>query len=187
MKTSIDITTGQRSLFLDSSIFFLKSTRIFFSTQISKFWLVFFFRSWTYILQISTRFLLHSMYFTSFDLSIMFSTCFYYRYNFVRNETPYVALKSGFSDPKWDLPSWFSDSRANFHLWTVVLPSYLTRNVTQFHLFWSGLLVCDSKMAAYQQFLKHIYWNFMESGISGIGIWLNLWVSASNELGKSYF
>ena len=23
-------------------------------------------------------------------------------------------------------------------------------------------------MAAYQQFLKHIYWNFMESGISGI-------------------
>ena len=32
----------------------------------------------------------------------------------------------------------------------------------------------DSKMAAYQQFLKHIYWNFMESGMSGIGIWLNL-------------
>ena len=39
-------------------------------------------------------------------------------------------------------------------------------------------------MAAYQQFLKHIYWNFMESGISGIGIWLNLRVRASNELGK---
>ena len=50
-----------------------------------------------------------------------------------------------------------------------------------------GLLAWDSKMAAYQQFLKHIYWNFMESGISGIGIWLNLWVSASNELGKPYF
>ena len=32
----------------------------------------------------------------------------------------------------------------------------------------------DPKMAAYQRFLKHIYWNFMESGISGIGIWLNL-------------
>ena len=27
----------------------------------------------------------------------------------------------------------------------------------------------------------------VESGISGIGIWLNLWVSASNELGKPYF
>ena len=39
---------------------------------------------------------------------------------------------------KWDLPSWFSDSRANFHLWTVVLPSYLARNVTEFHLFWSS-------------------------------------------------
>ena len=50
-----------------------------------------------------------------------------------------------------------------------------------------GLLTWDSKLAAYQQFLKHIYWNFMESGISGIGIWLNLWVSASNELGKLYF
>ena len=49
-----------------------------------------------------------------------------------------VALKSQFSDPKWDLPSWFSDSRANFHLWTVVLPSYLARNVTQFHLFWAS-------------------------------------------------
>ena len=50
-----------------------------------------------------------------------------------------------------------------------------------------GLLAWDSKMAAYQQFLKHIYWNFMESGISGIGIWLNLWVSANNELGKPFF
>ena len=49
-----------------------------------------------------------------------------------------VALKSQFSDPKWDLPSWFSDSGANFHLWTVVLPSYLARNVTQFHLFWAS-------------------------------------------------
>ena len=48
-----------------------------------------------------------------------------------------VALKSQFSDPNWDLPSWFSDSRANFHLWTVFLPSYLARNVTQFHLFWA--------------------------------------------------
>ena len=33
----------------------------------------------------------------------------------------------------------------------------------------------------------HIYFNFMESAISGIEIWLNLWVSATNELGKHYF
>ena len=46
-----------------------------------------------------------------------------------------VALRSQFSDPKWNLSSWFSDSRANSDLWTVVLPSYLARNVTQFHLF----------------------------------------------------
>ena len=39
---------------------------------------------------------------------------------------------------KWGLPSWFSDSRANFHPWTVVLPSYLARNVTQFHLCWAS-------------------------------------------------
>ena len=46
-----------------------------------------------------------------------------------------VALKSQFSYPKGDLPSRFSDSRANFHLWTVVLPSYLARNVTHFTCF----------------------------------------------------
>ena len=44
-----------------------------------------------------------------------------------------------------------------------------------------------SYMAANQQFLNQIYWNFMESGISGIGIWLNSRVSASNELGKPYW
>ena len=92
-----------------------------------------------------------------------------------------VALKSQFSDPKWNMPSCFSDSWANFHLWTVVL----AWNVSPVLSF--GLLAWDSKMAAYQQFLQHIYWNFMKSGISGIGICLNSWVSASNELGKPYF
>ena len=38
----------------------------------------------------------------------------------------------------------------------------------------TGLSAWDSNMAAYQQFLNHIYSNFMEPGISGIGIWLNL-------------
>ena len=45
---------------------------------------------------------------------------------------------------------------------------------TVFPVLSFGSLAWDSKMASYQQFLKHIYWNFMESGISGIGIWLNL-------------
>ena len=56
-----------------------------------------------------------------------------------------VALKSQFSDPKWDLPSWFSDSRVNFHLWTVVLPSYLARNVTVSPVLSFGLLAWDSQ------------------------------------------
>ena len=37
---------------------------------------------------------------------------------------------------------------------------------------------------SHQHFLKHIFLNFMESGIAATEIWLNLWVSASNELGK---
>ena len=75
--------------------FFFKSTRIFFSTQISKFWLVFFFSLVNiYFANLDSCFLLHSMYLTSFDLSIMFSTCFYYWYNFVRNGTPY--LRAGY-------------------------------------------------------------------------------------------
>ena len=91
MKTSIDNTTGERSLFLNSNFF---STRLalYFSTQNSKFRLVFFFSFVNiYFANLDSYFLLHSMYFTSFDLRIMFSTCFYYRYNFVRNGTPYKA------------------------------------------------------------------------------------------------
>ena len=41
-------------------------------------------------------------------------------------------------------------------------------------------------MATYKWFIKQIYWNFMESGISGIRIWFNLCVSVSNKLGKPY-
>ena len=55
VKTSIDNTIGQRSLFLDSNFFFSTRLALYFPTQISKFRLVFFFRSWTYILQISTH------------------------------------------------------------------------------------------------------------------------------------
>ena len=39
---------------------------------------------------------------------------------------------SQFPDPKWNLLNWFSDSRVNYHLWKVILLSYLARNVTQF-------------------------------------------------------
>jgi len=35
-----------------------------------------------------------------------------------------VALKSQFSDPKWKLLNWFSNSRANSHRWKVVLQRY---------------------------------------------------------------
>ena len=43
-----------------------------------------------------------------------------------------VALKSQFSDPKWNC---LVDSLANSYLWKFVLPSYLARNVTaQFHV-----------------------------------------------------
>ena len=129
--------------------------------------------------------------FPGFNIPVYVSTCIWLcRAGWIEGLFEVVALKTQFSDPKWDLPSWFSDSWANFHLWTVVLPSNLARNVTQFHLLWLfafGLLAWDSKTAAYQQFLKHIYWNFIDSSISGIGIWFNLWVSASNELGKPYF
>ena len=48
-----------------------------------------------------------------------------------------------------------------------------------------GLLAWYSNKAAQQQFLKHIYWNFTESGISEIEMWLNLWVGASNGLGNA--
>ena len=91
VKTSIDNTTGQRSLFLDSNFFFSTRLALYFSTQISEFRLVFFFSFVNiYFANLDSYFLLHSMYFTSFDLRIMFSTCFYYRYSFVRNGTPYI-------------------------------------------------------------------------------------------------
>ena len=39
---------------------------------------------------------------------------------------------SQFPDPKWNLLNWFSASRVNYHLWKVILLSYLARKVTQF-------------------------------------------------------
>ena len=90
MKTSIDNTTGQRSLFLDSSIFFSTRLKFFFFDSDFKILTHVFFFSFVniYFVNLDSYFLLYSMYFTSFDLSIMFSICFYYRYNFVRNGTP---------------------------------------------------------------------------------------------------
>ena len=71
VKTSIDNTTGQRSLFLDSRFFF--STRLeFFSTHISKFRLMFFFSFVNiYFANVDSYFLLYSMYFTSFDMFLL--------------------------------------------------------------------------------------------------------------------
>ena len=78
-------------------------------------------------------------YFRVSTFPVYVSTCIWpCRAGWIESLFEVVALKYQFSDPKWDLPSWFSDSRAHFHLWTVVLPSYLARNVTQFHLFWAS-------------------------------------------------
>ena len=95
VKTSIDITTGQRSFFLDSSTFFSNRLAYCFDSNFKILTRVFFLFVNIYFANLDSCFLLHSMYFTSFDLSIMFSTCFYYRYNFVRNGTPYPTFALG--------------------------------------------------------------------------------------------
>ena len=45
-----------------------------------------------YFGNLDSCFLLYSLYFTSFDLRILFSTCFYHRYNFVRYGTPCISV-----------------------------------------------------------------------------------------------
>ena len=55
VKTSIDNTTGQRSLFLDSNFFFQLDSRFIFRLKFQNCNSCFLFRSWTYILQISTH------------------------------------------------------------------------------------------------------------------------------------
>ena len=72
--------------------FFQIDSHIFFDSNFKILTRVFFSFVNIYFANLDSCFLLHSMYFTSFDLSIMFSTCFYYRYNFVRNGTPYLWL-----------------------------------------------------------------------------------------------
>ena len=67
VKTSIDNTTVQRSLFLDSSIFFFNSTPIFFDSNFKISTCVFFLFVNIYFANLDSYFLLHSMYFTSFD------------------------------------------------------------------------------------------------------------------------
>ena len=71
--------------------FFQIDSHIFFDSNFKILTRVFFSFVNIYFANLDSCFLLHSMYFTSFDLSIMFSTCFYYRYNFVRNGTPYLS------------------------------------------------------------------------------------------------
>ena len=92
VKTLIDNTPSQCCLFLDSSSVFFNLTHIFFSTrraffstQISKFdsclksWhlpSIFFIHEHIFCKSWLIFFKLYSMYFTSFNLCIMFSTCF---------------------------------------------------------------------------------------------------------------
>ena len=65
-----------------------------------------------------------------------------------------VALKSQFSDPKWNLLSRFSESRAIVNPWTVVLSSYWAWNGKVSLVLSFGLLAWDSNVAIYKQFLK---------------------------------
>ena len=82
---------------------------------------------------------------------------------------------------EWILPSRKILHYSTFY-WSFQDPLLLKK--MQHCLVAFGLLAWDSNKAAQKQFQKHIYWNFIESSISKIEIWLNLWVSASNELGK---
>ena len=47
-----------------------------------------------YFANLDSYFLLHLVYFTSSDLCIMFSTCFYHRYNFVPNGTTFTSCQN---------------------------------------------------------------------------------------------
>ena len=100
VKTSIDNTTGQRSLFLDSSTFFFQLDSHFFFDSNFKISTRFFSFLNIYFANLESYFLLHSMYFTSFHLSTMFSKCFYNRYNFVRNGTPYQRALASKNSPR---------------------------------------------------------------------------------------
>ena len=91
--------------------YFFFSTRLAFFSFDSNFKIstrVFFFFSFVNICfaNLDSYFLLDSVYFTSFDLRIMFLTCFYHRYNFVHNGTPYLP------------PTLLLLERDKVHLWT---------------------------------------------------------------------
>ena len=55
-----------------------------------------------------------------------------------------IALKSQFSDPKWSLLGWYSDSWANFHVWTVVLPTCFELRIVSiaFKYWWPHTSSC---------------------------------------------
>ena len=55
-----------------------------------------------------------------------------------------IALKSQFSDPKWNLLGSYSDSWANFHVWTVVLPTCFELRIVSiaFKYWWPHTSSC---------------------------------------------
>ena len=67
---------------------------------------------------------------------------------------------SQFPDPKWNLLNWFSDSRVNYHLWKVILLSYLARNVTQFP---QGVLPYKSGGGALRKISRTAIRNFLDN------------------------
>ena len=105
VNTSMDNTTAQRFLFLDSSFFFFfqLDSHFFLSTLILKSRLVFFFSfvNICFAWFCKSRLIIFITFrvFYKFRLSrIMFSTCFYYRYNFVLNGTSYHNLETDWSE-----------------------------------------------------------------------------------------
>ena len=55
-----------------------------------------------------------------------------------------IVLKSQFSDPKWNLLGWYSDSWANFHVWTVVLQTCFELRIVSiaFKYWWPHTSSC---------------------------------------------
>ena len=93
-------------------------------------------------------------YFRVSTFPVYVSTCIWpCRAGWIEGLFEVVALKSQFSDPKWDLLSWFSDRQANFHLWTVFFTElFSSKRDTVSPVLSFGLLAWDSKMAANSSF-----------------------------------
>ena len=104
-------------------------------------------------------------YFRVSTFPVYVSTCIWpCRAGWIEGFLEVVALKSQFPDPKWDLPVNFLILEQTF---TSERLFYRAIGLETWHSFTCfDLLSWDSKMAAYQQFLKHILLEFLWSPAS---------------------